>query len=360
MVFHFFVCSHGYGHIKRDLGIAESLINFDPEVEIWVHVNKDHFEHFRNLMPSWIPHLKIEKLKFEFNSMKLAPDFMDTDNYDLRKYCQWIGTINNLHLKSDHIILSDNLVGVLEVYPGAILLGSFLWTDISKFREYPNLIEILTHEDTLLESIRPKMLGVTNIGMPGTINSTHFIGFPWFCKRPQSVFRNDDNYPLARGIKILFTGGGTNTIRDILSVLIKSLAIEKNISAFLDTGLYTRFSGDRNAIPFDYSEQSYKELDFIIGRPGVGTMTDSVKYCVPLLMIYESDNDEMAHNAAVFQELGLGLDINSYVISDPMDVIGLTDLLKDHKLKNKLRSALMDQPTNGLDLIADYLVNLRN
>jgi hypothetical protein len=360
MVFHFFVCSHGFGHIKRDLGIAASLIRSGSVAEIWFHVNEDHFENFRNFISNWVPELKIEKLKFEFDSMTLAPDFINAENYNLLKYNQWLGDLKELNIETSHIILSDNLAGILEAYPEAILIGSFLWTDISKLREYPKLAEILTSEVTLLESVKPRMLGIMHFGMPGTVKRTQFIEFPWFCKRPFPDIENEDKSKVLQGTNILFTGGGTGTIKGILSGLIMKIAGMVDFNAFVDNGLLKETMEGKNILPFNYIEQSYFELDFIIGRPGVGTMTDAVKYCVPLLMIYENDNDEMVHNATVFQGYGLGLDINGYVLSNPMNITGLSELLKDRKLKNKLKSALMGQPTNGLDLVADYLVKLRN
>ena len=44
----------------------------------------------------------------------------------------------------------------------------------------------------------------------------------------------------------------------------------------------------------------------VVGRPGIGTVTECIEEGVPLLAIVEDNSPEMAHNAARVEALGLG------------------------------------------------------
>jgi UDP-N-acetylglucosamine:LPS N-acetylglucosamine transferase len=59
----------------------------------------------------------------------------------------------------------------------------------------------------------------------------------------------------------------------------------------------------------------------VIGRPGIGTITECIEDGVPLLAIVEDNSPEMAHNASRIEALGLGASLRAHELDRAEAVI---------------------------------------
>src|SRR5690606_13010255 len=105
-------------------------------------------------------------------------------------------------------VVSDNLVGALRDRADALLMGSFLWSDVLVGSSVYQ--EIAHFEHKLLQEYEPIMIGVEDIAMPGVKQRTRFIGLPWFCD-PYNGRSNNISGETYRK-QVLVTGGGTNVL----------------------------------------------------------------------------------------------------------------------------------------------------
>ena len=149
--------------------------------------------------------------------MHLSPDYSNYSNYNFSKYLKWLNEIKSLRLKSN-LIISDNLLGIVDVYPKTILIGSFLWNQITKFKT-KNFKKISDYENQILKK-KPIMIGVEEIVMPIVKKKTNFIGMPFFVNN--KIQQKDYNKST---ISILLSIGGTKNIFDKMLPILNALKI---------------------------------------------------------------------------------------------------------------------------------------
>ena len=114
---------------------------------------------------------------------------------------------------------------------------------------------------------------------------------------------------------------------------------------------YSTSMGD--PIPhFSYSESEFAGLSLVIARPGIGIITDCVRYNVPILALYEEGNLEMIHNAKRIDDLGIGMNVTKVQLSASFS---MDDILLDDNKLNRFKSNLINQPVGGALAAAFYI-----
>src|SRR5690606_32364257 len=116
----------------------------------------------------------------------------------------------------------------------ALLMGSFLWSDVLVGSSVYQ--EIAHFEHKLLQEYEPIMIGVEDIAMPGVKQRTRFIGLPWFCD-PYNGRSNNISGETYRK-QVLVTGGGTNVLGSILEPFAAELAADPRFQVFVDSKLH--------------------------------------------------------------------------------------------------------------------------
>ena len=350
--YHFFVCSHGFGHIKRDLGLIREILKFDSDIKIYIYVNLNHYMDFSPYIIEWYPNLNQDKIIFDTNYMNNSPDYLNTSGYSFQLYCEWINELKKIEFNKNSIIFSDNLIGLIAVNKQAILIGSFLWTEIKSMTTKSDYKKIHEYEVSLLRKYKPKMLGINQIVMPGVLNKTNFISFPWLCDK----FSNQKEENIKDNKKtILISGGSNKIIKDVENII--NLLSKHDLCIYVDNGIYNNLNQKKDVSIFDYKESSYKCIRYIIGRPGIGLLLDSIKYSIPILMIFETENEEMIHNSNIVSKLGFGININSFHIEKSANN-ELISIITNNKLYKDFKKALNNQLIGGNKLMAKYIISL--
>ena len=175
----FFACSNGFGHYKRISEIA-SLLSNDFDITIyatWFQMynlggvkNCRHVQqHTHNIR--WDQTLSESKIDY-----KSYRGCLEDHKKDLRRH--------------DYII-SDNIIGILDYRPDAIIIGSFLWKDVLYNKFGDNRISDI--DRTLLREYVPPI--ITNKYVEtGTLKEyTNKIQFGFGCKsKPYKQFKIDE------------------------------------------------------------------------------------------------------------------------------------------------------------------------
>lgn len=204
-------------------------------------------------------------------------------------------------------VLSDNLVGVLSVRPDAVLMGSFLWSDVLG-RAHPadrEVARFVLHERELLarRAERAPMLCVADLVMPAVRQLTRTVELPWFCERSR-VGGGGRTAPLAprtAPARVAVLGGASRADDALLAALATSLARRAGLEVLVASAL-----AKETRLPVFEPADGYDGLAAAVCRPGVGTLTDCVDAGVPGIMAYTDGNAEMEHNARRAAELGIG------------------------------------------------------
>ncbi len=299
-MFNFFICQSGFGHHKRVATIIKEIIKLNPNLNIKLFTG--------------IQKLNTIKSRIEFSHLFNNPRitwnvdlYRNVPCYDnqitMQKVNAWIADVKQSIGNIKGTIVLDNEATLLSVFPEAVIMGSFVWSDV--LAEYKNeeALTVANFERDLIQSMNPNMLGLSDMAMDGVKKRPNFYGLPWFC--------NPDNFDQIENKlnHVLITGGGKKeTSIDLLNM---ADFIRNNIGAkvFLDSHLYG-VSAKKHPL-FEYSTSAFRSLSAVLCRPGIGILTDCVKYRIPVIACVENSHAEINHNALMIEKLGIGLMIAS-------------------------------------------------
>lgn len=300
---HFFCCKNGFGHLKRILMVTKQLANL-TDSKIFIYTTTNHikkistWKEFSFFFES--PNLHLSNIMDCYPSYN--EDFENRYLYDSLTYIS-----DNLKINScNDVVILDNDVSLLQIFNNAILMGSFLWGEIFSETEHQELKILSANEKSLLKKFYPQMICVDKMAMSWISEYTRKIGLPWFCSLSDQRNRNFSDRD-----GILITGGGTGKITDdLLEIYFYFDYHSENV--FADELIYNSVTKKgKPAKLFQFDEESFLNLKAIICRPGLGIITDSVNYSIPIAAVVESENSEMIHNAHCIVKYNFGTKIGS-------------------------------------------------
>jgi hypothetical protein len=295
----FIVCSNGYGHFKRVLSVLWELKKINNDISLSVYVSRHLYNYFSN-----ITNLSgINGVEFRFDFTDFEFRWLSEDG--LHKYKNWISALSeNCHLSRSSLIVSDNYILPVKNFPKTILMGSFLWPFIID-KTNNTFEEIIEYELSWLSINRTKLLCVDDMVMrQDLLNYVELVGLSWFTERENPDLSRDHARP-----KILITGGGTGKLSDEILEIAINIHNSGGISdIFLDAKLFSK--AEENQIRlfklFDFKNTSFRSLSAVVCRPGIGILTDCIKFNLPIFAISDGKNKEINHNGQRIEELGLG------------------------------------------------------
>lgn len=333
----FVVAGNGFGHLKRVLEVTGKLFDKEPSTSVHIFGATAHEE----MLKKWSVNERFRKNDFVFVNAVTERNLLArvSPSYSVAEYeHSLLKIIQLVHSFNPDRIVSDNLVGILREFPDTLLMGSFLFPD-TLFPRNESVRQIIRTEEELLTLRRPVMLGVAEMVMPYVMNHTQFQGLPWFCTRPNQSFATHS------GVNVLVTGGGTGNASAILKKACDKIGEMNEAMLWVDPKL-KEVIGNNNT--FDFSAASFQSLDWIIGRPGIGILTDAVAYGIPYYAIYEEDK-EMKHNAACVEALGIGFDFQNHSNQFMEEAVRMDT--------QKLRMNLLARPVDGATAAAKFILN---
>ena len=109
---------------------------------------------------------------------------------------------------------------------------------------------------------------------------------------------------------------------------------------------------------FSFTDNDFIKLNAIVCRPGIGILTDCIKYNIPPIAIDDNTNLEISNNALKVERQKIGISIkieknrNNLVVSSH-----ILSFLNNNKEIDNIRNRIKKQKCNGSDFVANFLLN---
>lgn len=267
----FYCCSNGIGHFKRVTEISRYLTQ---ECNVTIYCTKLQVDKIGKVE-------NVNYILYTLNNIDWAKLLNNEQDEMYKEYFNWLALYGPTVTEYD-IVVSDNIVGLIQYREDIIIQGSFLWKDVLLSKIGTN--EITTQDEFLLNKFNPPL--ITN----------KYV-------ETQSV-KSYSN-------KIQF-GFGFESQRMIFSKIEKNLV---NTSSLKYLKSYSNFIGKlKTEHNLAFSDNfSYINNVRMFARPGVGTITHCMEYNIPLIALYdENDSQEIIELAQSVEDLKLGFkqDVN--------------------------------------------------
>lgn len=338
----FLVCGNGFGHFIRCARISKKILEIQKNVIINFICEKEILSKQSNW---FVTNELLSNDRFNFiNSGKTIEIILKPDSSQevLVNDLDWIN--KDLILNSD-IVISDNITSILQIRSDVILMGSFLWAEVIK--DDLGLVDYYNTELNLLKKNKPKMIALQDMAMPYVRKYTNPFYTSWITDKKNKILLKSE-------IKnILVMGGGTGLMDGKLINAISKLLISRKYSVFSTKSIISRIHNKSNINEFDFLETSFINIDLIICRPGIGSLTDCVKYNIPVLGIGEKENNEIQFNLKRIETLNFGYDISDKI----NDIVNLIQDIENNGLYKLFQKNLKKTKKDGINEISTYLIN---
>ncbi len=346
----FFVCNNGFGHYKRCARIAYFLARTNERVKINFICNEKALLFTSNW---YITEFIIKNPRLNFiagkNTIRLSKG--DSNNEVLIDSLDWLD--RELLNKSD-LVISDNVSLILKLKPDTVLMGSFLWSEVLKgFAPQDKIIsQFCESELSLLKKYRPIMIAHRDMAMSYIRKYTNFFPTSWVVDEEVKP-ENKIGFKIEN---ILIIGGGTGKVDHYLVEIINQLSGIDKYKVHISERLEGKVSLKSNCSVFGFTKSDFLNIDLMICRPGLGSITDAVTYSIPILGIQEEINNEIEFNLQKIEELQFGINITNRV----NEIEAILNELKENKLYEKFRNSLANSEKNGVMETVDFLTERFN
>lgn len=332
------VCPNGIGHLRRTLAVLDRVLERRPDARIDLVADVRAVDRLRDTASA---RRVLERAEVHGGVVDPGVTWSrDPASYRDGRLLAWIDRVAaSRAVREADLVVSDNLAGVLEVRRDAVLLGSFLWSDVLE-AAHPReaaVADFVARERAILAETRPPMIGLELLAMPGVCERTRFVGVGFVAPAAHDVIA-------AAHAQVAVVGGRTGAADDVLAVAARAL---------LDAGI--AITGDPDP-SFGYEPRDFASCAAVVCRPGIGTISDCVAQRVPMVFAYEPGNVELAHNAARLHALGAGLDLGTQATGS--DVLTAVRGVLAPERAAAMRAALAGLKCDGANESAEALLQL--
>jgi hypothetical protein len=336
----FLVCSNGYGHYKRCLRVANKVLEIHNQIKIDFICN----EKIHKIHSDWILTKKMmSNRSFNFINGNSTIELVKKNSKQHIHYfgISWVDKkiINNADL-----VISDNISSFLIYRSDIVLMGSFLWSELIKKNKLSDKSKFENLELSLIKKYRPEMIALKDMAMPYVMKYTRPFLTSWIVDKSFKIS------PRSKLKNILIIGGGTGYLDYELSKILKkidqtkyNIFTTKKIAFFLDSDFKYKI--------FGFNHIDFKKIDLIIGRPGIGTLTDCVTYSIPIFGVGEPDNLEIQHNLSKIESSSFGFNIS--LKNENINLL-IEKIQSDGSFQH-FQKKLINKEKNGLSEIANFI-----
>ena len=320
---------NGLGHLRRSIFIWNNVNINKFSVKLFIDQSQNKYLSF--FKPK--PFISIEIM--DFKGMITLSNIKNKD-FTLHYFNLHERFNNSINFKEVDLLISDNtLFDFNKFCNNYLVFGSFLWYDIVK--NNTSLSEVILNEKKILETNLPEIYGIKNFISESLkeYNFLHEIG--WLVHQKKKLNRINPKSG------ILFSGGLGN-----MSISYINLILEKLRESSIDFDIYSsiNYKFIKNSIHFDF-DKDWGKIDYVIARPGLGTISDCIENNLPIIAIGETNNPEIVSNARFISECNIGFDyVNKHF---------------DNEFLSKSENINYDSLSlNGLDEICNVIINKLN
>jgi len=268
------VCNNGYGHIRRQSIIAAELIYRRHNVVMYAPIHS-----LKNMGSDLVNYCR------DFNTHTCASDWMQGNS------SKWLKSIGSM-CEYDAVI-SDNLIDILSVRPDAIISGSFFW---HKTLDLP--MHVIENQEKLLTEHEPTIIS-NKYFSPDYIRSRKNFVPIGFIEKGIVARRYKQRH---KNKSVLLTiGMGRSDSETLMKHYIIDVVEGRSFNFRQFDKIYIESRMFNNSLPPNFvrakfDEPMFEDLDVVIGRPGMGIITECATRNIDYISILESSNSEMTFN----------------------------------------------------------------
>jgi hypothetical protein len=326
------VCPNGIGHAVRALRVLRTLeVSHGPFARLDVALSRAQLASLQPAIRAWLDARGVGIHHGIADPGVALP--REPGTFDDGRLETWVDRWEASVVARADLVISDNLTGVLRARPDAVLMGSFLWSDVLEpFVSDRHVAAFVEEERRLLAASPPPMLATADVVHPGVVARTIAVPLPWFDDRPEPAHLPDEGED-PRVIAVI--GGRTGAADELLRAVREALeASGRDVVTDPDA-----LTGPRRA-----------SVSTVVCRPGLGTVTSCVVGSLPMLLVSEPGNPELEHTSEALEALGL-----ARRLADPSAIVAEVTLMEEVDVRRTMRAALAARPTGGHRLAADWL-----
>ena len=276
---------NGLGHLRRALFIWDRIQHkFDLKILI---------DSSQKFFLNYFIHKLHDLIETRDFSGMITLKNLDNPNF----YKNYINFHKNIlddkAIKSSDLIISDNtLIDFHKLKKKGYILGSFLWKDII---ENKKIIEL---ENTLISNNDYCQIGIDDFILTND-PLVKLLKTGWYVNDYEINNLNTSKKT------ILFSGGLGKIKREYIKNTYEFISKHKDYSIKLNK-FYANVLGLKQN--FFFEKEDWKDVFLIIGRPGLGTISDCIESKIPMVAIGEVGNDEISFNSQKLKNKKIGFD----------------------------------------------------
>lgn len=309
MKFAFIPCQNGLGHTVRLLNLAKFFSKKGHKIDFYLNKKKKYKINFSNICVKY---------------MNIPTKLYDYEN---SLYVKKISKIK-LPRKYDFYV-SDNLFEFFKIPKNFILIANFFWHKIflNKISNY-KLLELKKKKNLILSNYLFSNLKINKIKY--NLKLTGFVG-----KFEKKKLFNQKSI-------LLTNGTASPEIEMIIKIIEKINSSKINIKRiYVDKKVYNYakyFFGNLELA--NYDQKMFKDIFCAIIRPGLGTITDCLRFSVPILALnygLNIKNKELKFNIKIIKSYDFGIEVKNIkeIVSEIYSIMKLSRYKKNFFLKCK-------------------------
>ena len=274
MIVSFLICPNGNGHLFRSIDLINFILKKKTNFKINVFCSKEH-------------QFKIRNYKFPKKKISIFPII---PSFDLRKntYNRLIN-LYNLRLKKKvidrtDIFVSDNLINKYLPKTKTILHFNFFWSDIYSSKQ--NLSKYKNLEKKFLTRGTFKIISNRYFGISKQKRNVKKIKIGFTSKNESKKLKLKSKY-INKKILVYFSGNDSYPKFLIKKLIQEGYKIYSNNINLLRNNKILKFNQKKNKMA---------DFSYLITKPGLGSIKDSIKYKILPIFYFNKDNYEYFEN----------------------------------------------------------------
>jgi hypothetical protein len=339
------IANNGLGHARRALSILKRLLAIASPLDVTVVASEQTLERLIRLNQITEFHSVLRNSVHLVQGGVTWPVPKDL----LKRSREWLEDVSQLgQVWNADLVISDNYSEVLTIRADAVLMGSFLWSDVLAPSPLPDAAELAAQERELLATHRPPMLCVEELATPGVLAYTQAVGLPYMCA-PLQAGRSGRGGGRRRGIGL--TVGTTSAAAKLAEAYIPALA--RLYPVYIDRALAGALPADVAARATVTSMSSLvRQVEVLVCRPGMGAISDAVGACVPLVVFAERGQAEMSH--LVERLPAIGLAVGAGIEPSAAKLLDAVRRVKAEPTYSQIRDRLVGCQRGGTEAAAQW------
>ena len=274
MTISFLICPNGYGHLFRSIELINFFLKKKNNLNINLLCSNNHFS-------------KVSKEKIlnkKVNIFPIIPNYdLRTNTYDkLLKLYNF--KISKKIIDNTDIFISDNLINKYLPKDITFLHSNFFWGDVYRYKT--NLNKYRTLEKSFLKHNTCRLISNRYFGINKKKLSIRKFKIGFTGNKKSKKINLSKKY-LKKKILVYFSGSDVIPHKFINKLINNGYEIYSNNINLLK---------NKRILNFNYKENNMENFSYLITKPGLGSLKDSIRFKIFPIFYFKGNNFEYLEN----------------------------------------------------------------